>query len=52
MIDDFAVGLTHLLLLIAAWRLLSRPDLDNETAAPSRPLSASPLSVNEAWRDV
>ena len=30
MIDDLALGLTHALLLIAAWRLLKRPDLDRE----------------------
>lgn len=30
MIDDFALGLTHALLLLAAWRLLARPDLDRE----------------------
>ena len=32
MIDDFALGLTHALLLLAAWRLLRRPDLDREDA--------------------
>jgi hypothetical protein len=30
MIDNFSLGLTHLLLIYAAWRLLSRPDLDGE----------------------
>ena len=30
MIDNFSLGLTHLLLIYAAWRLLSRPDLDRE----------------------
>ena len=30
MIDNFSLGLTHLLLIIAAWRLLRRPDLDSE----------------------
>ena len=30
MIDNFSLGLTHLLLLYAAWRMLSRPDLDSE----------------------
>lgn len=28
MIDNFALGLTHALMLVAAWRLLRRPDLD------------------------
>ena len=38
MIDNFALGLTHGLLLLAAWRLLSRPDLeDAEAPAPKPP---------------
>jgi hypothetical protein len=38
MIDNFALGLTHVLMLLAAWRLLSRPDLadDDAAAAPRR----------------
>jgi len=34
MIDNFALGLTHGLLFLAAWRLLSRADLDREDGAP------------------
>ena len=34
MIDNFALGLTHGLMLLAAWRLLRRDDLDCETPAP------------------
>jgi len=34
MIDNFALGLTHLLMLIAAWRLLRRPELDGDDAPP------------------
>lgn len=30
MIDNFALGLTHGLMLLAAWLLLRRPDLDSE----------------------
>ena len=30
MIDNFSLGLTHGLLLLLAWRLLSRTDLDRE----------------------
>lgn len=30
MIDLFSLGLTHGLLLLAAWRLLSRKDLDDD----------------------
>ncbi|MFM9978719.1 MAG: hypothetical protein ACKVOP_11825 [Sphingomonadaceae bacterium] len=32
MIDNLSLGLSHGLLLLAAWRLLMRPDLDDETA--------------------
>ncbi len=32
MIDNLALGLSHGLMLLAAWRLLSRPDLDDEAA--------------------
>ena len=34
MIDNFALALSHGLMLLAAWRLLSRPDLDDDAAAP------------------
>ena len=38
MIDNFALGLSHGLLLLAAWRLLSRPDLnDDDVPAPKAP---------------
>jgi hypothetical protein len=37
MIDNFALGLTHGLLLLVAWRLLSRPDLDDDAAAVPAP---------------
>ncbi len=37
MIDLFSLGLTHALLLLAAWRLVSRADLDREPAAPQEP---------------
>jgi hypothetical protein len=37
MIDNFALGLSHALLLYAAWRLLQRPDLDvDEANGPPR----------------
>ncbi|WP_197460204.1 hypothetical protein [Sphingorhabdus sp. M41] len=35
MIDNFSIALTHGLLLIAAWRLVHRDDLDVE-APPER----------------
>lgn len=34
MIDNFALGLSHVLMLYVAWRLLSRPDLEDDAAAP------------------
>jgi hypothetical protein len=37
MIDNFALALSHGLLLLAAWRLLSRPDLDDPDVAPPPP---------------
>jgi len=36
MIDNFALGLTHALMLLAAWRLLSRPDLDQDGETKAR----------------
>jgi len=36
MIDTLALALTHGLMLLAAWRLLSRPDLDHEGAPPRK----------------
>lgn len=35
MIDNFALALSHGLMLLAAWRLMRRPDLDVE-APPKR----------------
>ena len=42
MIDNFALGLTHGLMLLAAWRLLRRPDLDREGAASPRGFRGRP----------
>jgi hypothetical protein len=39
MIDNFSLALTHGLLLLVAWRLLSRTDLD-EDPAPGAPPAA------------
>ncbi|MFX9672912.1 hypothetical protein ABTO96_19190 [Acinetobacter baumannii] len=44
MIDNFALGLTHVLMLIAAIILLRRRDLDSETATASEPDGSSSLS--------
>ena len=32
MIDNFALALSHGLILLAAWRLMFRPDLDDDAA--------------------
>ena len=37
MIDNFSLGLTHALMLYAAWRLVFRRDLDDESAAETKP---------------
>ena len=42
MVDIFALGIPHLLLALAAWRLLLRDDLDNEPPPPGIGASASP----------
>jgi hypothetical protein len=35
-IDNLVLGLTHGLLLLTAWRLINRPELDDERAVPAR----------------
>jgi hypothetical protein len=34
MIDNFALLISHGLILLAAWRLVRRPDLDDDAAPP------------------
>ncbi len=34
MIDLFSLGLSHGLMMLVAWRLLRRPDLDRESGEP------------------
>jgi hypothetical protein len=36
MIDNFALGLTHCLMLLAAWRLMSRADLGDDDATSTK----------------
>lgn len=36
MIDNFALALSHGLILLAAWRLMSRPDLDDDGVPPPK----------------
>jgi hypothetical protein len=45
-IDNFALGLTHALMLLAAWRLLSRPDLEDDGAPRAAPKSWFPGGKN------
>ena len=49
MIDNFALALSHGLLMLAAWRLLFRPDLDDEDA-PAEPRRTG-WSISRARRD-
>jgi hypothetical protein len=37
MIDNFSLALTHGLLMLVAWRLLSRTDLDDDPAPGTEP---------------
>jgi hypothetical protein len=54
MIDNFSIALTHGLLLIAAWRLMHRDDLDVEDP-PERDQEPGgflkPSSRNGSWPD-
>lgn len=38
MIDYFAIALTHGLILVAMWRILFRPELDDEEADAKTPV--------------
>ncbi len=40
MIDYFALGLTHALMALAAWRLMARADLDSEDGPTATPRAA------------
>lgn len=41
MIDNFALALSHGLMILAAWRLMRRPDLDDDNVPPSPPTAGS-----------
>jgi hypothetical protein len=45
MIDSFSILLSHALVFIACWRLLSRPDLDREQPASSTPADTTPTDA-------
>ncbi|MEN7538080.1 hypothetical protein [Aurantiacibacter flavus] len=42
MIDYFAIALTHGLMALAAWRLLARPDLDDDSLASEEKAKPKP----------
>ena len=44
MIDNFALALTHGLMIVAAWRLLARPDLDDDKQPAPAPKEPLPLA--------
>ena len=44
MIDNFSLGITHALMLIVAYRLLFRPDLDAEPPPQADPEAKSWLN--------
>ncbi|MEG3125560.1 hypothetical protein [Sphingomonas sp. GB1N7] len=41
MIDNLALAISHGLMLLAAWLLLKRPDLDDDSASPTAPPPAT-----------
>ena len=52
MIDNFALALSHGLLLLAAWRLLSRADLDDpDEPAPPPPEPKTKTFLKAGPRD-
>jgi hypothetical protein len=46
MIDNFALALSHGLLLLAGWRLVFRADLDDDSVPPPE----APVPVRRPWR--
>jgi hypothetical protein len=43
MIDNFALAISHGLILLAVWRLVGRPDLDDDDAtSPTPPTKPKP----------
>jgi hypothetical protein len=42
MIDTFALAVSHGLIILAVWRLLWRPDLNDDSIAPPAPDAAPP----------
>jgi hypothetical protein len=52
MIDNFALLVSHGLMLLAAWRLLSRPDLNDDGIAPPAPPAPTPAKARKPFRKV
>ncbi len=48
MIDNFGLAVSHGLILLAVWRLMWRPDLNDDNAAPP-PAPESPW-LRMPWR--
>jgi hypothetical protein len=48
MIDNFSLGLTHGLLLLVAWRLLFRTDINKESK--DQPSTPAPAPEKQGWR--
>lgn len=47
MVDNLSLALTHGLMLLATWLLLSRPDLDREAGPGEKPPETHP---RRGWR--
>ncbi|RIV83530.1 hypothetical protein D2V17_13150 [Aurantiacibacter xanthus] len=45
MIDYFAIALTHGLMALAVWRLLARPDLDDDSLVGEEEVKPKPWLV-------
>ncbi|MDQ4086785.1 MAG: hypothetical protein M3177_02030 [Pseudomonadota bacterium] len=52
MIDNFALAVSHGLLLLAAWRLIWRADLEDDSAPASAPRAFWPLRRSDEERPV
>ena len=46
MIDNFALALSHGLIILAAWRLMFRPDLDDDSAPEPVPPAQANRKIN------
>ena len=51
MIDNFALAISHGLLLLTAWRLIFRADLDDENAPEPDPQARWDSRFRRAGRD-